>query len=81
MTIKRAGCQWCEFADDCGVLNSGSAGPEHCPIASLEHGGREPTVRDVIVLLTALQTGINQRFAQVMLLINRHEHNPNGRPP
>ncbi len=76
MTTPRVGCQWCAFADDCGVLGSGTTGPEHCPVASLEDGGREPTVRDVIALLTALQTGINQRFAQVMLLIGQHEHKP-----
>ncbi len=75
MSAERPGCAWCHFADDCGVQDGRA--PEHCPIAALS-GEREPTMRDVIALLTALQAGVNQRFAQIMLLIERHMHKPGG---
>jgi hypothetical protein len=63
-------CQWCPCADDCGA--EAGRPVADCPVRS----GAEPTNRDILRLLVAMQTGINQRFAQVMLLLNRHQHLP-----
>ena len=75
-TMNESGCDFCACGDLCGVDENGALAG--CPVAMADDGG-EPTNRDVMRLITALMAGINQRFAQVMILIDRHHaHHPGG---
>ena len=72
----KPGCAWCSSGDLCGV----DAGRPvcDCPVAKVERS-EEPSNADIVRLLSALMTGVNQRFAQIMLLINHHMHKPEDR--
>lgn len=75
MTTESPRCAWCSCGDVCGFEDQPV---ENCPVRTIDDG-KEPTNADVVRLIGILMTGVNQRFAQVMRLIDWHGHKPGDR--